>query len=50
MRVEFNPYLWLLYFNGTKAKSADQDQMPQNVDVDQDFHCLLNECSSKIRE
>ena len=39
VRVDFNPYLWLLYFMG---QSADQDQTPQNVDFDQDLHCLLN--------
>ena len=28
-----------------QAKSANQDQTPQNVASDQGFHCLLTECS-----
>ena len=40
----FNPYK-----PSVQANSADPDQTPQNATSDQDVHCLLTNCSIKIR-
>ena len=34
----------------TQANSADPDQSPHNVVSNQDLHCLLSECSVKIKK
>ena len=44
----FNPYKPSVLIVGY-ANSADPDQTPQSVASDQGLHCLLTECSIKIR-
>ena len=44
----FNPYKPSILFVGY-ANSADPDQTPQSAASDQGLHCLLTECSIKIR-
>ena len=41
MHVSFLTHSYLESVKGSKANSADPDQMPHNVASDQGLHCLL---------